>query len=219
MNIKNISLLIVSAVLAVATLNANAATIHGATISNSVSKWSSTYRADNIINQRGLHAKYVSGVTDFDSFVAATTHSVGAITEWFAPSGTLSEVIEFDLGGLFTVDKIAIWNEDAWGTDTVNIFASTDSAFTSATSLGTFNLTNNPNRTSYLAQVLAGFNPVIAQFLRFEVSGSSTSVALGEVAFSATEVSAVPLPAAAFLFGPALLGFLGFRRKANTNVA
>jgi len=35
-----------------------------------------------------------------------------------------------------------------------------------------------------------------------------------------TEVSAVPLPAALWLFGPALLGFMGFRRKAvNTDAA
>jgi len=32
-------------------------------------------------------------------------------------------------------------------------------------------------------------------------------------------VSAVPIPAAAFLFGPALLGFMGLRRKAKNSVA
>lgn len=33
--------------------------------------------------------------------------------------------------------------------------------------------------------------------------------------FTLTNVSEVPVPAAAFLFGPALMGFLGLRRKAN----
>jgi hypothetical protein len=33
--------------------------------------------------------------------------------------------------------------------------------------------------------------------------------------FTLTNVSEVPVPAAAFLFGPALLGFLGLRRKAK----
>ena len=32
-------------------------------------------------------------------------------------------------------------------------------------------------------------------------------------------VSAVPIPAAAFLFAPALLGFMGLRRKAKNTVA
>jgi hypothetical protein len=31
--------------------------------------------------------------------------------------------------------------------------------------------------------------------------------------------SPVPLPAAAFLFAPALLGFMGLRRKAKNSVA
>ena len=34
-----------------------------------------------------------------------------------------------------------------------------------------------------------------------------------------TDVSAVPIPAAAFLFAPALLGFMGLRRKAKNTVA
>ena len=32
-------------------------------------------------------------------------------------------------------------------------------------------------------------------------------------------VSAVPIPAAAFLFAPALLGFMGLRRRAQKTVA
>jgi len=34
-----------------------------------------------------------------------------------------------------------------------------------------------------------------------------------------TNVSAVPIPAAAFMFAPALLGFMGLRRKAKNSVA
>jgi len=36
---------------------------------------------------------------------------------------------------------------------------------------------------------------------------------------SSANVSAVPIPAAAFLFAPALLGFMGLRRKAKNSVA
>jgi len=32
-------------------------------------------------------------------------------------------------------------------------------------------------------------------------------------------VSAVPIPAAAFLFAPALIGFMGLRRKTNVSAA
>jgi hypothetical protein len=46
-------------------------------------------------------------------------------------------------------------------------------------------------------------------------SGSQFS----EVTLSYNNVSAVPIPAAAFLFAPALLGFMGLRRKAKSSVA
>ncbi len=39
----------------------------------------------------------------------------------------------------------------------------------------------------------------------------------GTITFN--EVSAVPIPAAAFMFAPALLGFMGLRRKAKNSVA
>lgn len=40
----------------------------------------------------------------------------------------------------------------------------------------------------------------------------------GEVVFTSFEVSAVPLPPAVLLFAPALLGFMGLRRKAKLAV-
>ncbi|MEW5011830.1 MAG: hypothetical protein AB1Y22_09740 [Cycloclasticus sp.] len=42
---------------------------------------------------------------------------------------------------------------------------------------------------------------------------SSDWVVFDNLTFKASSVSAVPVPAALFLFAPALLGFLGFRRK------
>ena len=41
----------------------------------------------------------------------------------------------------------------------------------------------------------------------------------GEYARYATSPSAVPVPAAAFMLAPALLGFLGLRRKAKSSAA
>lgn len=49
--------------------------------------------------------------------------------------------------------------------------------------------------------------------LKFAAAGISDSLGGG---LDAVSVSAVPLPAALLLFGPALLGFMGLRRKAKT---
>lgn len=48
--------------------------------------------------------------------------------------------------------------------------------------------------------------------------GEADIDAVGAIS-SGVPVSAVPIPAAAFLFAPALLGFMGLRRKAKNSVA
>jgi hypothetical protein len=48
--------------------------------------------------------------------------------------------------------------------------------------------------------------------LSFSVTGGDNQ---GVVLDDISVVSAVPVPAAAFLFAPALLGFMGLRRKAT----
>lgn len=57
----------------------------------------------------------------------------------------------------------------------------------------------------------------------FSLSSESISKAMlsvsGEYCLPASNVSAVPVPAAAFLFAPALIGFMGLRRKAKNTVA
>jgi len=194
---------------------AHAGTMQGAVSVESNTEWSSTYSATNLIDQNGLSSSYTSGVTDFDSYVA--THSIGASKEWFAAKGTFTDTLVFDLGGLFIVDKIAVWNEEAWGTDSVTISASKDALFSSSTLLGTFLLTDNVSGINYLADILGSFSPVLAQFFKFDVVGSTgNSVALGEVAFSTIEnVSQVPVPAAIWFMGSGLLGLAGFSRKAK----
>lgn len=52
--------------------------------------------------------------------------------------------------------------------------------------------------------------------LGFDASGTSDSYG---GSLDAVSLSAVPVPAAAFMFAPALLGFLGFRRKMKNTTA
>jgi hypothetical protein len=53
-------------------------------------------------------------------------------------------------------------------------------------------------------------------YLTWDDRGQSINTnILGEYRFTSFEVSAVPLPPAVLLFAPALLGFMGLRRKAK----
>lgn len=196
---------------------ASAGTIVGATSVTSNTEWGSNYSVSHLIDQSGLSASYTSGVTDFDSFTASTTHTTVAPNfEWFAANGTYQDTLIFDLGSALSINKIAVWNEESWGTDSVTISYATDSLFSDEVTLGSFALTDHPLSQDYVADVLS-FNFVTAQFFKFNVFGSTgDAVALGEVAFSSVPgVSEVPVPAAAFLFGPALLGMVGLRRKSK----
>lgn len=61
----------------------------------------------NVTNQSGLSASYVSGTTDFDSYVATTTHTGADSNAWrFTPP---TGFIAFDLGASYTLDALALW--------------------------------------------------------------------------------------------------------------
>jgi len=204
---------------------ANASTILGASsiISNTLGDRDGNVDIGNSIDQSGLSSGYTSGVTDFDTYLGGNpSHSFAALgNEWFASSAVTTGSVDFDLGGVYSLDRIAIWNEDAAGVSRLDIYTSLDSLFAVNTFVGTFSLTNNTRNADYLADVLSLAAITGARYVRFDIlgaypdeGGAANQASLGEVAFS---VSPVPVPAAVWLFGTALIGLAGFgkRRKAT----
>jgi hypothetical protein len=59
-------------------------------------------------DQTGLSATYISGVTDFATFTASTTHDSQVDNDWV--SSTTVGSVTFDLGTVQTVDGLAFWN-------------------------------------------------------------------------------------------------------------
>lgn len=201
---------------------AQAATIIGAVSATATSETSSTYGIQNAINQSGLSAGYTSGVTDFDAYIASgPTHSLSATTEWFGAFGTLADTLIFNLGSVFDIGRIALWNEESSGFGKGVVSTSTDGI--TYTLLTTLFPIDNPY-ADYKAEVFS-FAEVAAQYFKIEVSecpqpivGSYQSCAMGEIAFSTDDgIAPVPVPAAAPLFVTALglLGIGGARRRRN----
>ena len=66
----------------------------------------------NTFNQAGLSAGYISGVTNFNAYIASNPSHVQifACCEWFSNFGTTSATVTYDLGSLKTIDALALWN-------------------------------------------------------------------------------------------------------------
>ncbi|MGK7931513.1 MAG: PEP-CTERM sorting domain-containing protein [Microcystaceae cyanobacterium] len=173
--------------------SAYAGVIRQATISTTAGNTSGN--SNQIVDQSGLSSNYISGATDFDTFVAATTHDGSSFssTGWLADS--VDWTADFDLGASYEIDRLAIWNVDATGSlRGFTLEASTTSDFSSPIALGSFSVNNGTDFPNYPAQTFT-FAPTTAQFFRFSNTsngGSSLGTGLAEVAFGESDGTPPP---------------------------
>lgn len=202
-------------------LSAQAATIVSA-VSVTPSSERGNVPAVNTINQSGLSAGYVSGVTDFDTYISTNpTHTlIAQNNEWFSDFGNLTPTLTFDLGSVLTIDRIALWAEESSGFSTAVLSSSTDGV--NFGNLGTINPVDNP-LADYPAEVF-GFAATAMQFFRMDMSGCpqpdpgvTNECSLGEIAFSSVDptTTPIPVPAGAILLGSVLAGGLAAARRTR----
>jgi hypothetical protein len=191
---------------------------------SSLGSFSTQYLPVYAIDQSALSATYVSGVTDFDAFVA-TTNTVnggGGLNTWYSSSGVVTGNFDFSLGGPVTIESFALWSDPQitafQGVKNFNLLADDNAAFSSPTALGSFvALPGLPNAANF-GQVFA-FSPTSASYVRMEIlsnQGSLTITGITEAAFEQQTV--VPAPPAVWLLGTAIAG-LGGRRWLRRKLA
>lgn len=177
-----------------------------------------TGSAENVINRTGLLTPFVSGVDDFDAYMASNPrHGRTAFgQEWFSQDGSETASLTFDLGQTYFVEGLAWWNDETAGSGRVDvvIFGMTVASFDPANHVQL--------ALSYVADV-AKFAPVATRYVTIVMKDCPQPAldnpppqrcAVGEAAFA---VTAVPEPAtwAAMIGGFALIGG-ALRRRART---
>lgn len=178
------------------------------------------YSDDRMIDQSGLSTGFTSGVTDFDTYISTNpTHlSTNSSRSYASPISVTSGVIDFDLGSIFTVNDFVMWGDNSLtstsrGPKDFALYASMSSDFSGAINLGSFTSATPPIPTNIPAEVFS-FAATSARYIRLEIinsHGDGNNINIGEIA-----VSAIPIPAAAWLFGSGLLGLIGIARRKKT---
>lgn len=162
------------------------------------------------VDQSGLSATYTPLVTNFDTFVASTTHSPNDSSNSVTTSD-LQEYFTYDLGAVFNVTGIALWTES--NLDMVRYAADTDGIANNGNE-GPFFSLGPVSGSSSASSDHPLFTSLNTRYVSLWIEGDVgfvTNFTVNEVAFAA----AVPEPAnmALMLAGLGAFGAAARRRK------
>lgn len=178
--------------------SSHAAVIVSAVGATATSEFGAGSEIELTIDQSGLSSNYVSGVTNFDTYLGTNpTHTLVAIgNEWFSAAAASSATVVYDLGASIKMDRFALWHEESSGFTSALMSSSIDGL--TFTGLPTISPVGNPVGSDYGAQVFHFGGTIMARYIQLDLrgcpdpTGNFDACAIGEVAFS----SPVPIPGA-----------------------
>lgn len=172
-------------------------------------------------NQSGLSVGYVSGVTDFDSYIATDpTHVTTPAFMWATITSVFSANVTFDLGGNVAVQSFALWNRGnslMQGVRDFNLRACSDGACSVSSLIGSFQATAFHHLDDNARAEVFSFASTATSFIRLEILNvhGICCITMSEVAFEASNVQEVSAPATMLVFAIGLGGVICARRRSS----
>jgi hypothetical protein len=130
---------------------------------------------ENMIDQSGLDKPFTSGVTDFDEYFSTGDPPFGQGRfdfGWqsdFTFTLPLTGVVDFDLGAVYAIDRIAVWNRSLENGNFL-VSETLGGPFTNA---GSFHLQNKLHVPfSYQPEIVELDDTVNARYLRFDITSA-----------------------------------------------
>jgi hypothetical protein len=166
------------------------------------------------IDQSALSINFNSGIDNFDTYMAGNPlHNAAVFDEWFTAPQVSSAVVTYDLGAIYDVKKMALWNEESAGIGPFNLLTSINNINYTLIVSGLTATDHAASTNNYPADVfMVGSH---ARYIRLDIQSCPQSgngyegCGIGEVAFG------VPSPASLSLFGLGLFA-IGFARRHKT---
>lgn len=183
----------------------------------------------HLIDQSGIEIPFISGTTDFDSYFAPANQTFALnspAANWqSAVDFDLPQQgwIDFDLGSVRTVSKLAIWNITA---ENITLaFANDPTELASAPVAGSFRLTDHTSFPfSYRVDLITLPSPAQGRYFRLGVESTYllspelrfSYVIIGEVAVSATPATTPTLSILQESNGDVVVTFGGTLQSASS---
>lgn len=190
-----------------------------AIVSNSMGEFAAGDLA-HVIDQSGLSVGFASGVDDFDAYIGLNPMHTFIYPgfEWFSAPDVISGALVFDLGASYALPKLALWNEEFSGINSMTVSVSDSLVFGAA--VGTFLPFNSPQGADYPAEVF-DLGGAVGRYVKLDLRCPNpdfnyNGCSMGEIAFSTDVVTpAIPEPGtyALMALGLGVLGWASRRAR------